>query len=115
VRNNAKTLRTNATDAERVLWQKLRAKQLRLRFPRQFPLGPYIADFVCLRAKLIVEIDGGQHNDGRDRKRTAWLEERGYTVLRFWNHDVLRNPEEVIRVISEKLDEIYPPPPTPPS
>jgi very-short-patch-repair endonuclease len=115
VRSTVKSLRTNATDAERTLWQRLRAKQIRLRFRRQFPIGPYIVDFVCLRAKLIVEIDGGQHGDERDAARTDWLEKRGYKVLRFWNNDVLGNMDGVLRMIAEEIDQISPPPPASPS
>lgn len=103
VRSTVKSLRTNATDAERALWQRLRAKQIRLRFRRQFPIGPYIVDFVCLRAKLVIEVDGGQHGVERDAVRTKWLEERKYKVLRFWNNDVLDNMDGVLRVIEEEL------------
>lgn len=106
VRTDVKTLRTNATDAERALWQKLRAKQIRFRFRRQFPIGPYIVDFVCLRAKLIVEVDGGQHGTERDEARTLWLESRGYKVLRFWNNDVLGNTDGVLHMITEELRKI---------
>jgi len=115
IRSTVKSLRTNATDAERALWQRLRAKQVRLRFGRQFPIGPYIVDFVCLRAKLIVEIDGGQHGGARDATRTDWLEKRDYKILRFWNNDVLGNVDGVLRVITEEIDRISPPPPAPPS
>ena len=115
VREDVKKLRENGTDAERALWQRLRAKHLRFRFRRQFLIGPYIVDFVCLRAKLIVEIDGGQHGGERDTTRTDWLEKRGYKVLRFWNNDVLGNVDGVLSVISEEIDRISPPPPAPPS
>ena len=106
-----KSLRTIATDAERALWQRLRGKQIRLRFRRQFPIGPYIVDFVCLRAKLIV----GQHSAERDAVRTNWLEGRGYRLLRFWNNDVLGNLDGVTRMIAEDIDRILFPPPAPPS
>ena len=93
----AKQLRSNPTDAERRLWWLLRAKQLGgLRFRRQQPIGPYIADFFCPAAKLIVELDGDHH--GLDNKasydavRTRWLEGRGYKVLRFANRAVLKEP-----------------------
>ena len=78
---------------------------MHFRFRRQFPIGSYIVDFVCLRTKLIVEIDGGQHDMERDAIRTKWLEERGYTVLRFWNNDVLGNMDGVLRVIEKELRE----------
>jgi very-short-patch-repair endonuclease len=87
-----KKLRENATDAERKLWHLLRRKQVAgLRFRRQYPLGPYIVDFVCLPARLIIEVDGGQHADHveRDTMRTAWLESQGFRVIRFWNNEVL--------------------------
>ena len=91
-RANARILRRGMTDAERLLWQHLRGRQIAgLRFRRQHPLGRYILDFVCLEIGLAIEVDGGQHDEGRDRDRarTAWLEQRGYRVLRFWNHEVL--------------------------
>jgi very-short-patch-repair endonuclease len=93
----AKHLRSNPTDAERKLWRFLRTKQLGgLRFRRQQPIGPYVVDFFCSAAKLIVELDGGHH--GTDKKvaddgmRSQWLEERGYKVLRFANGDVWKEP-----------------------
>jgi len=94
-RGFAKHLRTNLTDAERRLWRLLRGKQVAdLRFRRQQPIGPYIADFFCPAAKLIVELDGGQHsvdeNAAYDAARTRWLEDRGYRVLRFTNGEVLK-------------------------
>jgi adenine-specific DNA-methyltransferase len=69
-------------------------------------LGPYIVDFVCLELKLVVEADGGQHSEEtalRDQRRTAWLGERGYRVLRFWNNDILANIEGVIEVIRNEI------------
>ena len=94
------------TDAERKLWAALRRRQLnRWYFRRQAQIGPYIADFVCFDAKLVVEVDGGQHafDAERDAVRTAWLKSRGFHVLRFWNHDVLLNREGVLRMIWEEL------------
>ena len=90
----AKRLRLNATAAERRLWQVLRNKQFAgLRFRRQQPIGPYIVDFYCSAARLIIELDGGHHADGstpaRDQVRSRWLEARGYRILRFWNSDIL--------------------------
>jgi len=76
-------------------------------FRRQAPLGPYIADFACHAARLVIEVDGGQHaEDGgveRDMRRTAWLEGQGYRVLRFWNSDVLGNVDGVMTVVRETL------------
>ena len=86
----ARRLRRNPTDAEKRLWSKLRHKQLSgHRFRRQVPIGPYIVDFACLGARLIVEVDGGQHANQieRDNARTAWLGGQGFRVLRFWNND----------------------------
>jgi very-short-patch-repair endonuclease len=76
-----------------------------LKFRRQHPLGSYIVDFVCLEKRLIVELDGGQHAEqvNSDTERTAWLEAHGFRVLRFWNHDVLRDTEAVKEVISKAL------------
>ena len=92
------------TEAELRLWFYLRRSQIPgSRFRRQHPIGPFIADFVCLRSKLIVEVDGSQHGDRRrlhDERRDAWLQSRGYRVLRFWNHDVFRNIDSVIDTIA---------------
>lgn len=101
---HARSLRTNATDAERRLWRALRRRQLEgHRFRRQHPIGPYIVDFVCLSAKLVVEVDGGQHaqTEERDAARTAWLESRGYRVLRFWDNEVLSNIDGVVQMVRQ--------------
>ncbi len=110
----AKELRHTQTEAEGVLWSKLRNKQLDgIKFRRQQPLGGYIVDFVSLDKKLIIEIDGGQHSEEQaikqDGQRTKWLENEGYRVIRFWNNDVLENLEGVIMEIQEKLDDRYHP------
>jgi len=77
------------------------------KFRRQHPIGPYIVDFYCHKAQLAIEIDGGQHNQDRqllyDERRTAYIEEQGIKVLRFWNHDVLRETETVLEVIRQVL------------
>ena len=93
----AKALRREMTEAETKLWRILRAKRLdAFKFRRQQPIGPFIADFVCQAASLIVEADGSQHADSEaDARRTAWLEERGYNVLRFWNGDILKHPDDI--------------------
>ncbi len=97
VGNRPRHLRHEATDAERRLWSVLCDRQLRnWKFRRQVPLGPYVADFYCAAAKLIVEIDGGQHTEQADKKRTQWLETQGYRVIRFWNNDVLANTGGVL-------------------
>jgi len=103
--NRAKALRSNMTDAEMLLWRYLRAKRFGVKFTRQMPIGPYIADFMARQARLIIEVDGGQHTAGRDEKRTAFLEREGYRVIRFWNNDVLGNIEGVMERIGEALRE----------
>jgi len=88
----ARGLRSNPTDAEQRLWNRLRQRQLAgARFRRQQPIGPYVVDFVCQELRLVIEVDGGQHveNAAADDERTHWLEREGYRVVRFWNHDVL--------------------------
>ena len=102
----AADLRRQPTDAERRLWQVLRARQLHgLKFRRQHGLERYIVDFACPEARLIVELDGGQHADRaeRDAARTRVLESKGYTVLRFWNHQVMENLEGVVAVIEAEV------------
>ena len=105
--NNAKALRTNQTDAEQRLWYHLRAHRfMDLKFKRQRPMGSYIVDFVCEEHRLIIEIDGGQHQAEQatyDQQRDAWLHSQGYTVLRFWNNDVMQNLEGVLEKIRSTL------------
>ena len=102
----ARDLRKLSTDAERRLWSRLRQKQLDgFRFRRQQPIGPYIVDFFCPEASLILEVDGGQHasNEADDETRTHWLAARGYRVMRFWNNEVFGNTEGVILIIRDAL------------
>jgi very-short-patch-repair endonuclease len=102
----AKALRRRITDAEVKLWLRLNNRQLGgHKFRKQVPIAPYIVDFACLELKLIVEADGGQHDENRakDEKRTAYLEGRGYRVLRFGNTDVLRNIDGVVEVIARTI------------
>jgi very-short-patch-repair endonuclease len=102
----ARQLRQNATDAERLLWKKLRFWQIDgLKFRHQQPLGQYIVDFVCLEKRLVVEVDGGQHaeNANYDTQRDDWLRDQGFVVLRFWNHDVLKNITDVTERIFQTL------------
>jgi very-short-patch-repair endonuclease len=104
----ARQLRRSMTEAERALWRMIRNKQLcEMRFRRQRPMGQYIVDFVCLEAKLILEVDGGQHAEqiAYDSKRTQFLESLGYRVLRFWNNDVLQNMDGVVTVILGALGD----------
>ncbi|WP_339765564.1 endonuclease domain-containing protein [uncultured Hoeflea sp.] len=93
LRGFARAMRRAPTEAEQRLWGALRNRRLdRLKFRRQAPVGPYIADFICMEARLIVELDGIQHAGSvRDRTRDAELEARGFRVLRFWNDDVMRD------------------------
>jgi len=105
----ARGLRRASTEAEKLLWQKLRARQLGgAKFRRQTPISPYIVDFASFEHRLVVEIDGGQHNtpQGRqhDLKRTAWLEAQGFRVLRFWNNQVLTNIEGVLERTLQELE-----------
>ncbi len=101
---HARRLRTEMTDAERALWFALRGGRLQgFKFKRQWTIGPYVVDFCCSEARLIVEVDGGQHNAEVDGVRTAWLEDNGYRVLRFWNNDVLTNIDGVLSTIVAAL------------
>src|SRR5205823_7942754 len=87
-RARTRTLRQNMTEAERRVWQVLRSQQMKgFKFRRQVPIGRYIADFVCHEARLIVEIDGGQHDRSspREAERTGFLQNQGYRIVRFWN------------------------------
>ena len=85
------------------------------KFRRQATVGPYVADFLCIDARLIVELDGGQHSEERDRARTAWLECAGYRVIRFWNTDVIENEDGVLEAILNALEEPPSPNPLPPA
>src|SRR6516225_8891806 len=107
----ARNLRRDMTEAEQQLWQMLRSRQTEgYRFRRQVPIGGFIADFVCHAARLIVEIDGGQHDPSSEAEasRTRFLEAEGYRVLRFWNNEVLDNPEGVGAAIAEHLHPVIP-------
>ena len=101
----ARELRRNLTDAERALWRLLRDRRLRgAKFRRQVPVGPFIVDFAAFEHRLVVEVDGGQHaGSPRDARRDAWLGANGFRVLRFWNNDVLANPEGVMEVLAGAL------------
>ena len=104
--DRARQLRHNLTDAERLLWRHLRQRQLEgQKFRRQYPLGKYIVDFICLEKRIVIEVDGGQHTDQKeyDDERSNWLTAQGFEVLRFWNHDVLQNIEVVKTEILQAL------------
>ena len=95
--NHARELRRNQIDAEKRLWSKLRAGALDgHKFRRQHPIGPYVADFVCMENRIIVELDGGQHTRQADARRTAYLQQWGFRVLRYWNNEVSRNLDGVL-------------------
>ena len=116
LKSQARRLRGNLTDAERALWRQLRHHQLGARFRRQFPVPPYIVDFACVEARLIVEADGGQHNvSARDERRDAALSAQGWRVLRFWNNEILTNRAGVLRTIAEALGTYPHPVPPPPA
>jgi very-short-patch-repair endonuclease len=101
----AKKLRANTTPHERILWRALKELPIEgTHFRRQAPIGPYVVDFFCPAMRLIVELDGGHHNEDataeRDRERQTWLEREGYRVLRFWN-------SEIARELNAVMDRIY--------
>jgi len=103
-RLRARRLRHNTTDAEKRLWRHLRTLKLNgSHFRRQIPIGPFIADFGCMAARVLIELDGSQHGEDRNRSydetRTRWLEKEGYRVLRFWNNDIVKNIDAVMEAI----------------
>ena len=105
----AKELRYSETEAEKFLWTLLRAKKLNgVNFRRQAPIGVYVVDFISFEKKLIIEIDGGQHSDAKNKEydeiRTKWLESQGFRVIRFWNNDISTNIDGVITRITEALE-----------
>jgi very-short-patch-repair endonuclease len=104
----ARELRKNANDAEERLWSLLRGKQLSgYKFRRQYPIGNYIADFACISARLVIEVDGDTHGndeaEARDAKRTEYIERLGYRVIRFWNDQVFNATDGVIETILDAL------------
>ena len=108
----AQELRNNSTEAEKHLWHILRAGSMGVKFRRQAVIGRHIVDFVCFEKKLVIEVDGGQHNQNqKDVRRDEWLKSQGFEVMRFWNNDVLRNLDGVFEVLEARLNS---PTPTPP-
>lgn len=106
----ARGMRKDATDAERKMWGILRSRTLAgWKWRRQYPVGGFVWDFYCVKAGVVVELDGGQHGEERqreyDRERTRRLEELGMEVMRFWDHDVLRQPDVVAETIYRRLEE----------
>jgi adenine-specific DNA-methyltransferase len=115
-RQRARELRRSPTDAEQALWARLRGRQLcGHKFRRQQPLGPYVVDFACLKQKLVVEVDGGQHVEQAeaDAERSRWLRAQGFRVLRFWNHEVLAATDDVLEAILDALERSPLPNPPP--
>ena len=108
LQSRARELRAKSIEAEKLLWRHLRNRQLNgYKFRRQVPLWNYVADFVCLSPKVIVELDGGQHMDNQtyDERRSKYLESLGYTVVRFWNNEMLNNPSGVLESLTLTLKE----------
>src|SRR5258708_10051385 len=113
LRSRARSLRRDSTDAERLIWNELRAQRMNgASFRRQTPIGPYVVDFVCHAANLVVELDGGQHFEPehmkRDARRDAFLVSKGLRVLRFNNHDVMANRQGVLETIASALADAPP-------
>ncbi len=107
----ARELRQNITPQEKILWNLLRNRNFHgVKFVRQYPVGPYIADFVCRKKRIVIEIDGGQHNEIKnkiyDDKRTEYLISKGYKVLRFWNNEIDNNLEGVYRKLLDFVEEV---------
>jgi very-short-patch-repair endonuclease len=114
-RSRALSLRRDATDAETIIWNAIRAQRIHgARFRRQTPIGPFIVDFVCHAANLIIELDGGQHfeteHERRDARRDAFLVSKGYRVLRFNNYDVMTNRQGVLETIAAAVEHSLSPP-----
>lgn len=103
----ARQLRKNLTPEETKLWKALRGNRLGIRFRRQHAIGPYVVDFCCIKRHLVIELDGSQHLEQQayDAERTAYLEYLGYRVLRFWNNEVMKDIEGVLRAIEIALDD----------
>jgi very-short-patch-repair endonuclease len=111
LRKRAKAMRSALTPAEHRLWQILRAKRLSgYKFKRQMPLDHYIVDFVCLRHRLVIEADGGQHSEAADGRRDGYIRSQGFRILRFWNSDIFGNEEGVITSILDALSTPLPNP-----
>lgn len=107
--NKARSLRKNQTDVEQLLWKQLRNRNVfNYKFRRQYPIEPYIVDFICFDLKLIIELDGGQHANQADydQQRSLFLENRGFKVIRFWNNEVTENSDGVLEVIRRLIEGI---------
>jgi very-short-patch-repair endonuclease len=111
--SRARDLRSNPTEAEQRLWYFLRRNNFGCHFKRQYPIGPYFADFICVQLKLVVEIDGGQHAQQAtyDVVRDQFIRDQGFDVLRFWSNEVLQQTDAVMEVIRRAVKRKRPPPP----
>ena len=109
----ARALRGNATDAERQMWRILRSAFPKARFRRQVPIRSFIVDFASHRERVVIECDGGQHDEGVDGCRSSLIVAEGYRILRFWNNDVLDNPDGVHSAIELALARPHPHPASP--
>jgi very-short-patch-repair endonuclease len=108
LKQRRRELRQNQTEAEKAFWAQVRNRQFRgMRFFRQYSIGPYILDFYCPALKLAIELDGGQHTQDERREydvnRTEYLKVRGIRVVRYWNHDVLRNIDDVVKSLEKEV------------
>ena len=105
-----KSLRQHMTEAENLLWRHLRGHRLNgEKFRRQQAIGPYVVDFVHFGARVVVEADGGQHNDSPDdERRDAWLKSQGFRVLRFWNHEICNDTEAVLEAVLTTVEYRHP-------
>jgi very-short-patch-repair endonuclease len=113
LRSRARRLRRNQTDAERKLWFELRNRRFSsVKFRRQHPIGRFVVDFCCPKRDLVIGLDGGQHatRTEADQERTVFLEQNGYQVLRFWNHEVIGNIEAILQQIEQALKNPHPNP-----
>jgi very-short-patch-repair endonuclease len=109
----ARELRSRLTDAERRLWYLLRRNHLGCHFKRQYPIGPYFADFACVRLRLVIEIDGGQHADQSeyDATRDQFIRAQGFEVFRIWSNEALQQTDAVLAAIQRAVADRKPPPP----
>ena len=118
MKGKARVLRKNQTDAESLLWYHLRDRHLSgHKFRRQHPMGVFIADFVCIERRIVVEVDGGQHalQGEEDKRRSAYLKSKGYRVVRFWDNEVLKDTQAVLEAILRTIESDTPSPrPSPP-
>ncbi len=108
-RYQVRQMRKSLTNAEKTLWSLLRSRKLKdFKFRRQHPIGPYIADFCCLQKRVIVELDGAHHLSQKqeDQKRTEFLMEQEFSIIRFWNAQVEQEPEAVLERIVSTLENI---------